>query len=208
MGADDREVKELTAWKTVRVKQDLLTAVERTLGTGKHRSLSEFVSEAIQLHLDELRHASTEGCERPVEYPVMKERLLCSQDHVWAMVTPQGNIRVGLADAAQRLLKGAVGVHLEPVGSEVKRRELFGSIETWMFKLNLRAPVSGKIVRVNEVVLEKPSVINEDSYGGGWIAEIKPENVVTLEEELRELMGPKQYKMYALKHRSLIHGKE
>ncbi len=68
-----------------------------------------------------------------------------------------------------------------------------------MFKFDLYAPVSGKIAKTNKALEDKPSIINEDPYQAGWIAEIRPDNVVTLEEELRDLMGPQQYKLWAIK---------
>jgi glycine cleavage system H protein len=65
--------------------------------------------------------------------------------------------------------------------------EPFGVAETWMFMFDLYAPVSGKIVKVNENLKDKPHLVNEDPYGEGWIIEIKPKNSMTLEEELKRL---------------------
>ena len=76
-----------------------------------------------------------------------------------------------------------------------------------VFSARVHAPVSGKIVRVNGALQERPSLINKDPYGVGWVAEIKPGNRVTLEDELRELMGSKEYRMYAVKQRCQMHGK-
>jgi len=197
----------MVKWQTVRVRQELLTAAERTLETGRYRSLSEFVSEAIQVRLSELRQKQ-EKTIKQVEYPVVRDRLLCSPDHLWTMVTPDGNIRVGLSDYAQQRLKGIASIHIEPVGNEANREQPFGFVETWMFKFDLHAPVSGKIARVNEAVTEKPTMINEDPYEEGWIAEIKPNNVVMLEEELRELMGSRQYKLWTIKQRQLASAKQ
>lgn len=197
----------MAKWQTVRVRQELLTAAERTLETGRYQSLSEFVSEAIQMRLSELRQKQ-EKIVKQVEYPVVRDRLLCSPDHLWTMVTPDGNIRVGLSDYAQQRLKGIVSIHIDPVGSEVCREKPFGVVETWMFKFDLHAPVSGKIVRVNGAVIEKPTIINENPYEEGWIAEIKPNNVVTLEEELRELMGSRQYKLWTIKQRQLASARQ
>ncbi len=193
----------MAKWKTVRVKQDLLTAVVKTIEAGRYDSLSEFVSEALRLRLDELRasRGEAETNEEQVEYPVVKERLLCSPEHMWAMVTPDGSIRVGLSDYAQKHLRGISGMNMKPVGSGVEKGACFGSVETWMFRFDLKAPVSGKITKVNGALQEKPSLINEDPYGTGWVVEIKPDEVVTLEDELRELMGPKQYRVYAVKQR-------
>jgi glycine cleavage system H protein len=198
----------MTKWKSVRVKQELLTAVERTIDSGRYSSLSEFVSEALRLRLDELHESQgADAFEEQVEYPVVRDRLLCSPEHMWAVVTPDGNIRVGLSDYAQKHLRSITALSVEPVGRSVEKDECFGFAETWMFRFDLRAPVSGKIARLNVALQEKPSLINEDPYGVGWVAEIKPGNMVTLEDELRELMGSKQYRMYAVKQRCQMHEK-
>jgi glycine cleavage system H protein len=196
----------MTKWKTVRVKQELLTAVGRTIDSGRYSSLSKFVSEALRLRLDEL-HGSQGAVvvEKQVEYPVVRDRLLCSSEHMWAMVTPDGNIGVGLSDYAQKHLRSITALNVDHVGRRVEKGEHFGSVETWMFRFDLHAPVSGKIVRVNGALQKRPSLINEDPYGVGWVAEIKPGNTVTLEDELRELMGSKEYRMYALKQRCQMH---
>jgi glycine cleavage system H protein len=197
----------MAKWKTVRVKQELLTAVERTLETGRYKSLSEFVSEAVRLRLDELRQSHEKLSEMPLKYPVIYERLLCSQNHMWAMVTPEGNIRIGLSDYAQERLKGIVSIQTESIGTDVAKDKPFGVIETWMFMFDLHATVSGKIVKLNKLVQDKPLIINEDPYETGWIAEIKPDSVVALEEELRGLMGPNQYKIWVTKLRHFARAK-
>ncbi len=195
----------MTEWKTVRVRRELLNAVERTLQTSKYKSLSEFVSEAIQLRLEIMRPG--EKTTDTVECPIVHERLLCSPNHMWTMVTPEGNIRIGLSEYAQSHLKGIANIQIQPVGSEINKEKAFGTIETWMFKFDLHAPVSGKIVKINKILQNKPITINEDPSGEGWIAEIKPNDIVTLEEELRNLMSPKQYKLWAIRQKSFARTK-
>ncbi len=185
-------------WRTVRVKKELVAAAKRTLETGRYRSLSEFVSEAIRLRLDELKQSHEKIAERQTEYPMVHERLLYTPHHMWTMVTPEGNVRVGLSDYAQRQLKGIAGIQTHPIGYEVKKEEPFGVVETWMFMFDLYSPVSGKIIKINEVLQNEPSIINEDPYQIAWIAEIKPHNLVTLEEELRDLMKIAQYQTWVL----------
>ncbi len=189
----------MSEWKTIRIKQELVTAAERTLEKSRYRSLSEFVSEAIRLRLDELKEGLETITEKQIEYPVIHERLLYTTNHVWAMITPEGCTRIGLSEYAQERLKGIVGIQTDPVGSEVMREAPFGVIETWMFMFDLYSPVSGKIIKLNKVLQNEPSMINKNPYEIGWIAEIKPNNLITLEEELRDLMRPHQYKMWANK---------
>ena len=186
-------------WRSVRVKQELVTAAKSTLEKGHYRSLSEFVSDAIRLRLDELKQSHEKVAEKQVEYPVIHERLLYTPEHVWAMVTPEGSIRVGLSEYAQRHLKGIAGIQVDPIGCEVKKEEPFGVVETWMFMFDLYSPVSGKIIKINKDLQDEPFIINKDPYEIAWVAEIKPNNLITLEEELRDLMRLHQYKMWTLK---------
>jgi glycine cleavage system H protein len=187
-----------TKWRTIRVRQELVSAAKRTLETSRYRSLSEFVSEAIRLRLDELKQRH-EALEKPTEYPMIRERLLYSPNHMWAMVTPEGNVRVGLSDYAQSHLKGIAGIQTDPVGCEVKKKDSFGVVETWMFMFDLYSPVSGKIIQINSALQDSPFIISKDPYKAGWIAEIKPNNPITLGEELRDLMRLHQYEMWLMK---------
>ncbi len=186
-------------WKNVRVKQELVAATKSILETGRYKSLSEFVSEAIRLRLDELKQSPEKTAEKQVLHPVIQERLLYTTNHMWAMVTPEGNIRVGLSQYAQEHLKGIAGIQTHPVGYELKKGEPFGVVETWMFMFDLYSPVSGKITRINKVLLDEPFILNENPHEIMWIAEIKPDNLVTLEEELRNLMRAPHYKTWMSK---------
>jgi len=185
----------LPKWKAVRVRQELATAAKRTVEDAHYRSLSEFVSEAIRLRLDELKRSHEKTAQSQAEYPLIQERLLYSRNHMWAMVTPEGNVRIGLSDYAQTRLSGIAAIQTDSVGSEVRKEEPFGVVETWMFMFDLYSPVSGKIIKINRILQEEPSIINEDSHEIPWIAEIKPSNIITLEEELKDLAGLNQYKM-------------
>lgn len=186
-------------WKNIRVRQELMTAVKNTLEIKGYRSLTEFVSEAVQMRLAELKQPSQKTDEKRAKPPMIHERLLYSLKHMWAIVTPEGSVTVGLSEYAQKHLKGVANVHVDRIGSKVKSGEPFGVVETWMFMFDLYSPVSGTVVKVNENLQTDPSIINGDPYETAWIAEIEPANMVTLEEELGGLMRPRQYKMQTLK---------
>lgn len=189
----------MSEWKTVSIRQELIKEIEKIIKTGRYRSISEFVSEAIRLRLEELMRAEGISMEKRGERHEWKESVTMSEEavytprHTWAHVTTDGNVRVGLTDYAQTRLKGLAHLTIEPVGKEVKRMEPFGIAETWMFQFDLYAPVSGKIVRVNEALRGDPSLVNEDPFGKGWVVEIKPNNSLTLEEELKGLLSVREY---------------
>lgn len=189
----------MSEWKTVSIRQELIKEIEKALRTGRYRSISEFVSEAIRLRLEELMRAEGIPTAKREELLAIPEQLLYTPKHTWAQITPEGNIRVGVSDYAQRHLKGIAQVITENVGKEIGKMKPFGVAETWMFMFDLYAPVSGKIVKVNENLRDKPYLINEDPYGEGWIIEIKPKNSLTLEEELKSLLSSREYNKWVSK---------
>jgi glycine cleavage system H protein len=195
----------MSEWKTVSLRQELVKEIEKALRTGRYRSISEFVSEAIRLRLEELMRAEGVSIERRKELITTPEQSLYTPKHTWAQITPEGNIRVGLSDYAQRHLKGLAHVHTDSVGKEVKNMEPFGVAETWMFVFDLYAPVSGKIVKVNDALRNEPQLVNEDPYNEGWIAEIKPNNTLTLEQELKNLFGAREYNKWVAKLEGRLH---
>jgi glycine cleavage system H protein len=189
----------MSEWKTVSIRQKLIEEIEKALKTGRYRSIAEFVSEAIRLRLEELMRAEGIPIEKRKKYFAVPEQLLYTPKHTWAQITPEGNIRVGLSDYAQRHLEGIAYIYTESMGKEVKKMEPFGVAETWMFMFDLYAPVSGKIVKFNENLRNEPHQINEDPYNEGWIIEIKPKNSLTLEQELKDMLSSRQYNKWTSK---------
>jgi glycine cleavage system H protein len=189
----------MSEWKTVSIRQELIKEVERALQTGRYRSISEFVSEAIRLRLEELIRAQGIPVEKRKELLARPEQLLYTPKHTWAQITPEGNIRIGISDYAQKHLKGLAHILTDNVGKEVERMTPFGVAETWMFMFDLYAPISGKIAKVNENLNNNPHIVNEDPYGDGWIAEIRPSNSLILEEELKNLLGSREYNKWVSK---------
>ena len=124
------------------------------------------------------------------EYEV-REGLYYTPDHTWAEVLPDGTVKVGITDYAQKMLKTVIRIRLESVGAEVEQFEPFGIIESTKATSDLIAPLSGVIKKVNENVLRQPSIVNIDPYGRGWLIIIEPSN---LDEELAELLDAEGYK--------------
>jgi glycine cleavage system H protein len=180
-------------WKTVSIRQELINEIEKLLKTGRYRSISEFVSEAIRLRLEEIERAEGIPIKKRNETLATPARLLYTPKHTWAQIISEGNIRVGVSDYARRYLKGIAHIRTEPVGKEINKMEPFGVAETWMFMFDLYAPVSGKIAEVNEKLKDDPHIINEDPYAEGWIVEIEPKNSLVLEQELKNLLSAREY---------------
>ena len=105
--------------------------------------------------------------------------------HTWAKVEPENMVRVGVDDFAQKQAGELLFIRLFPAGKEVKQGQRFGTLETAKWVGPLLSPVNGKIAQVNEEVLKKPKLVNEDPYEKGWMVIINPTN---LEEDLTRLV--------------------
>ncbi|MFP3951405.1 MAG: glycine cleavage system protein H, partial [Candidatus Bathyarchaeia archaeon] len=92
---------------------------------------------------------------------------------------------VGYNDWAQEAAGKLVSLKTRRGGSTAKQGKTLGSVESGKWVGPLKMPVSGKIVELNQDVLERPDLINEDSYGRGWIAKIETTN---LEEDMENLI--------------------
>ncbi len=110
------------------------------------------------------------------KYVVLDDRLYTETDE-WVKL--DGNTAwVGITDYAQKKLRDIVGVQLPEVGREVNFGEAVASIESVKAASDIYAPLSGKIVKVNEELLTSPELLNQDPYGKGWIfvLEVKDRN--------------------------------
>src|SRR5699024_2397785 len=89
--------------------------------------------------------------------------LMYSKEHEW--VREEGSdLRIGITDFAQSELGDVVFVELPVVGETNEIDEQFGSVESVKAVSELDAPVSGKVVEVNEELEDRPEFVNESTY--------------------------------------------
>ena len=106
-----------------------------------------------------------------------------TKDHEWVKV--EGNQAIiGITDYAQGELGDIVYVEIEALGEDLKKEEIFGSVEAVKTVSDLFLPVSGKITEMNEELEDNPELINEDPYEKGWIIKMEIQNPAELEELL------------------------
>ena len=126
------------------------------------------------------------------EYKI-EEGLYYTKEHEWAKKLDDGNVAVGIDDYAQSQLHEIVYVELPEMDAEVVQGAALGAVESVKAVSDMYAPVGGKVVEVNEELLDSPELINDDTYGEGWIAKIEPNS---LEADLANLMDAEKYKAF------------
>lgn len=128
-----------------------------------------------------------------------------TKTHMWIKNTLEGNQKIGITDYAQQHLKEKVGLveifKNTTVGEEIEVGEVFGTIygrpcanldemRCEYVAFDLIAPLSGKIVEINDRIMETPDVINSSPYDDGWIVTINPKT----KGDLSQLITAKIYK--------------
>ncbi|GKU83219.1 glycine cleavage system protein GcvH [Niallia sp. NCCP-28] len=111
-----------------------------------------------------------------------------SKEHEWVKVEDE-NARIGITYFAQSELGDIVFVELPEVGDDVVANEPFGSVESVKTVSELYAPISGKVVAVNEDLSDNPEYVNESPYEKAWMVLIEPTN----KEDIDGLMNAEQY---------------
>lgn len=117
--------------------------------------------------------------------------LFYSENHEWILVEGDEAI-IGITDYAQEEMGDVVFVELPEVGDEFEQFDSFGVVESVKAVSDVYLPAGGKIIAINEDLLDQPELVNEEPYEGGWLVRIK----MTDKEELDTLMNPKEYALF------------
>ena len=101
-----------------------------------------------------------------------------TKDHEWARAE-NGRFVIGVTDHAQEALGDVVYVELPKVGTALTAGGTFGTIESTKAVSELFAPISGKVVKINDGLTGSPQLVNQDPYGQGWLVEVEPSDADT-----------------------------
>ena len=101
-----------------------------------------------------------------------------------------GLLRIGVSEFAIDQLGDIVFVELADQGSSLQKGETFGTIESVKAVEEVYIPFSGKIVSINEKVIDNPEILQDDPVGQGWLVIIEPETNAAL----NDLMTSDEYK--------------
>ena len=92
---------------------------------------------------------------------------------VWVEDVDRGIYRIGITDFGQYILDDIISITLPETGILVEKDEEIITIDSIEDTLIIPAPISGKIMEVNEILRQSPELLNESPYGEGWILEME-----------------------------------
>ncbi len=117
--------------------------------------------------------------------------LLYTKEHEWIRIDDHLGT-IGITDYAQDALGDVTFVELPKVGDSIRQFEAFSSVESVKAVSDVYAPMSGKIIKVNDGLMESPELINQSPYDKGWIVVIE----ISDENEKKNLMTASEYRKY------------
>ncbi len=115
-----------------------------------------------------------------------------TEDHEWARLEDDGSVTVGLTDYAQEQLGDIVYVELPELGKVLNSGDEAAVVESVKAAGEVYAPLSGKVIAVNEELNEEPELVNTSPDEDGWFLKMEPRDA----GELDNLMDKAEYEKY------------
>lgn len=114
--------------------------------------------------------ANARGCNLP------DELLYDVDNHIWFQELPDGNVKLGMTTVATAMAGNLVAFTPKKVGRKVDAGKTCATVESGKWVGPAKSAAGGEVVAVNEELVGKPALANEDPYGKGWMVILKPEN--------------------------------
>ncbi|NEU10209.1 glycine cleavage system protein GcvH [Flavihumibacter sp. R14] len=111
-----------------------------------------------------------------------------TKDHEWIRVEGSQAV-IGITEFAQRELGDIVYVDINTVGEEIKKEDVFGTVEAVKTVSDLFMPISGRIAEFNKSLDTNPELVNSDPYGEGWMVKID----ISEAGDLEHLLSAEEY---------------
>ncbi len=121
-------------------------------------------------------------------FKVATDRLYTSEGF-W-IKNEDSSVRIGVTDFFQQRNGDIAFVNLQPIGKMLELNDEVVSVETIKVNLSLSSPVTGKVLNINQKVVTKPEIVNQDPYLEGWMCELSADHWA---EERKNLLSPEQY---------------
>ena len=118
---------------------------------------------------------------------LIPDDLQYTKEHEWVSQSQPNVYRMGITDYAQGALGDIVYVQLPKVGDAIVSGKVCGEVESTKSVSEIFAPVSGKVIAINDSLSNSPEFINSDPYNTGWLVEIE------LTEAATDLLTPDEY---------------
>lgn len=104
-----------------------------------------------------------------------------TRSHEWVRTLPDGSVEIGITDHAQGALGDLVFVEVPETGRQVTAGDAFAVVESVKAASDVYSPLGGEVIAGNDALAAQPELVNQDPYGQGWIARLRPASAADVE---------------------------
>ena len=105
----------------------------------------------------------------------LPKELSYTKTHEWVKWLDETTVLVGITDHAQESLGDIVFINLPEIDQQLTKESAFGDVESVKAVSEVYSPVSGKVTKINEAILDSPEKVNQAPYGS-WFMEVSEVN--------------------------------
>jgi len=115
-----------------------------------------------------------------------------SKEHEWVRSESDSVVVMGITEFAQDSLGDVVFVEIPDEDAELTQGEKMGEIESVKAVSDLYSPVSGKVIKRNESLIDNPELVNEGPFEQGWMLKMEIKDA----SELDNLLSADDYNSF------------
>ncbi len=112
-----------------------------------------------------------------------------TEEHAWVRMDEDGIATIGISDYAQEQLGDVVYVQLPDVGRDLVQGDDCAMIESVKTTSDVKCPIGGRVIEVNEALADVPERVNEAPLDDGWLFRLEPAD----DAEFEDLMDADDY---------------
>lgn len=137
---------------------------------------------------------TVKGCELP------DDLLYDVPNHIWFKEQGDGTVKIGMTTIATAMAGQLVAFTPKKIGRKVDAGKSCATVESGKWVGPAKSAAGGEVVAVNDALVAKPALANQDPYGEGWMVILKPDDWAAAKASLTpgtQVAGPYEAKMNA-----------
>ena len=123
------------------------------------------------------------GCHLP------DDLLYDVDNHIWFRELGDGTVKIGMTTVATAMAGQLVAFTPKKVGREVQAGKSCATVESGKWVGPAKSAAGGEIAAVNEELVARPGLANEDPYEAGWMVVLKPQDWAAVKATLKPGAG-------------------
>lgn len=104
-----------------------------------------------------------------------------TEDHEWVRSEDDGTATIGITDHAQEALGDIVFIEMPEIDRHLAKGEAACVVESVKAAADVKMPIAGTIVAVNDALPDDPAKVNTDPMNEGWFMRVRPDDAADLD---------------------------